>query len=201
MIFETSKGISPVPQDFVWVAEYLGGHYLSEFDFTTKRKNNFYSIDKWMLNKFGLIGNGMKLYFDSETGTFSLNGNQIQFAYKVKDKIYNLTGYGNGEYNDIITYKDAYTDANIINPNQKFISHIHQYNFGFKKKLVFDDVEFALQIVCCLPYNKPAYMQIKLVANQDLDGELFIKKIGRIGESIHAPLKNDYAGILEWIIN
>lgn len=201
MIFETSKGISPVSQDFVWLAQYVDNTHLCEFDFATKESNKFYAVNRRKLDKFGLVGQGMKLYFDIATGTFNLNGNQIMFAYKDKDKTYNLTGYGNGVYNDIITYKDAYTDANLINPRDKFISHIHQYNFGFKKKLVFDDVEFALQVVCCIPYNSHAYMQIKIVANKDLEGELFIKKIGRVGESIKAPLKCEYAGILEWIIN
>ncbi|MFF3150984.1 hypothetical protein ACFVRU_57190, partial [Streptomyces sp. NPDC057927] len=87
-------------------------------------------------------------------------------------------------YTDIITYKDAWTDAKLIN-NGKFSNQIHQYNFGFKKKLVFaDGVEFAFQAVCCIPYNQHAFIEFKLVPNQDLDGQLIIKKLGRISENI-----------------
>lgn len=202
MNFETTNAVSPASyQDFAWLAEYLDGSSLCEFNPITKEKNDYYMINRKFVKKFGLIGHGVKMFFETETGLFSLNNLQLLLSYKVNDKDYPLTGYGNGDYTDIITYKDAYTDANIINPSHQFVSHIHQYNFGFKKKLSFaDGSEFALQIVCCIPYNSNAYLEIKIVPNQDLDGELYIKKIGKIAETIHAPLKSDHAGICEWII-
>lgn len=202
MNYETTNGFSPSQQqEFAWLAEYMDGKSLCEFNPVTKEKNDFYMINRMLLNKFGLIGHGMKVYFETETGLLNLNGLQLLLSYRVGEKEYALTGYGNGEYNDIITYKDAYTDANIVNPRQQFVSHIHQYNFGFKKKLTFSDgAEFALQVVCSFPYNRNAFLEIKIVPNQDLDGELYIKKIGKIAESLNAPLKTGHAGICEWII-
>lgn len=202
MNFETSNGVSHVNQDFLWMVDYLDGKSLCEYDLLTTQRNDFYKINKSMIDKFGLIGHGMKLYVDSNTGMLNLNGLQLLFSYMVGDKEYSLTGFGNGFYTDIISYKDAYTDADIVNPNQQYSSHIHTYNFGFKKKLVFGDgTEFALQIVCAIPRNRPAYLDIKIVSNQDLDGNLYIKKVGRIAESIPAPLKSGHAGICEWQVN
>lgn len=201
-MFENTNGISPVNQDFIWLADYSDGTSVSEFNSITSEKNNFYMIDKSKLIRFGMIGQQMKLYFDIDTGMFYLNGLQVLLSYKTKDREYNLTGYGNGSYNDIITYKDAYTDANLFNPNGKFVSHIHQYNFGFKKKLVFDDgVEFAFQSIMSIPYNTKAFMEFKLVSNVDMDGELYIKRLGGIAESIKIPLVSDYAMICEWVIS
>ncbi|EJW14000.1 hypothetical protein PAV_141p01060 (plasmid) [Paenibacillus alvei DSM 29] len=37
MMYEIPR-VSPVAQDFIWVAEYIDGTYLSEFDFQTKKK-------------------------------------------------------------------------------------------------------------------------------------------------------------------
>lgn len=203
MGFSTQQKKSHITgQDFLWLANYKNGQQLCEYDLKTRIKNDFYSINKSALSQFGLFGQGMELYFDTETGGFNLNGLELLLSYKVKDgKEYNLTGYGNGLYNDIITYKDAWTDAKLIGGG-RYSSQIHQYNFGFKKKLVYaDGMEFALQIVCCIPYNERAYLEIKIVPNQNLDGQLYIKKIGRIAESIQAPLKEDHALILNWIIN
>lgn len=200
-MFDRINGVSPVAQDFVWLAEYYNGNGICEFDFKTKQKNDFYKIDRSLVSKFGLIGQGMKLYFDVSTGFFNLNGSQIIMTYKTKDREYHLTGHKIGLYNDIITYKDAHTDANLRNPNEKFVSHIHQYNFGYKKKLSFDDgLELNFQAIVSLPYNSPASMEIKIVPNMDLEGELYIKRVGAITEPIQAPLRKGYAGMTNWTI-
>lgn len=202
MSFEKSNGASPVNQTFIWLAEYLDSSYLSEFDYQTKQNNNFYTINKGMLSKFGLVGQGMKLYFDVNTGSFNFNGSTLDISYKTSEKEYHLTGFSiNGLFDDIITYKDAYSDADIRNPNQKYQSHIHQYNFGYKKKFIFvDGLELNFQAVVCLPYNKPAYVELKIVSNKDLNGEIYMKVAGRMTERVEAPLNKDYAGVCQWAI-
>lgn len=197
MTFEKSNGKSHISQDFLWLAEYVSSQSICEFDFQTKKKNDFYKIKKEALSKFGLIGQGMKLFFDINTGFFNLNGNHVMMTYKTKDREYNITGHNLGLYNDIITYKDAYTD----NIGKRFVSGIHQFNFGYKRKLSYDDgLQLNLQVICSLPYNSPAFMEIKIVSNKDLDGQLYIKRVGGITEPIQAPLKQGYAGICQWII-
>ncbi|WPS86168.1 hypothetical protein SMD22_16785 [Brevibacillus halotolerans] len=84
---------SPVPQrEFIWLAEYVDGTHLSEFDFNTKQENDFYSIDKKTVVRFGLIGHGHKLYYETFGGHFKLGNGQIDLVYKAGDKEYFLTG-------------------------------------------------------------------------------------------------------------
>ena len=55
---------APTRQPFAWVAEYINGTYLSEFDYITKQENNFYDIDRNSLVRFGLVGDGVSAYFE-----------------------------------------------------------------------------------------------------------------------------------------
>jgi hypothetical protein len=202
MIFQNYHGYSPVRnQDFIWIAEYVDGTYLSEFDLITHRPNNFYSIDKNKLIRFGLVGQGMKLYFEVGGGIFKLNGQMIMFTYIDENgNEYFLTGQ-NKLYNDIITYKDAHCDGAVFFGGSGVLqTNISQYNFGYKTKLLINDIAFNFQCICCLPYNHPAFMEIKLVSNKDMNGKLRVYRNNRIVDEIEAPLKEGYAGFTKWII-
>lgn len=202
MIFQNYHGYSPVrQQDFIWIAEYIDGTYLSEYNLITHQANSFYSIDKNKLIRFGLVGQGMKLYFEVNGGIFKLNGQIIMFTYIDEDgNEYFLTGQ-NKLYNDIITYKDACADGDIFfRGNGLLRTTINQYNFGYKTKINIDNILFNFQAICCLPYNKPAFMEIKLVVNKNINGKLRIYRSGRIIDEIDAPLKEGYAGFTKWII-
>lgn len=202
-MFSTSTKQSFIQgMDFLWMCNYINDKKLCEYDFKTYKRSDFYKINKQLLKSFGLFGHGMDLFFDVNSGKFNLNGLELLFSYQEENgKTYELTGYNNGLYNDIITYKDAWTDAKIMHDG-KFSNQIHQYNFGFKKKLIFnDDVEFAFQVICCIPYNKPAYLEFKIVPNKDLKGQLIIKKIGKISDAIEVPLKEGYAWVGTWMIH
>ena len=52
-----------INRDFIWVSEYLNGSLIYEYDKEKGIENNFYSIDKNQLLRFGLIGHGMRLYY------------------------------------------------------------------------------------------------------------------------------------------
>ncbi|MED4883923.1 hypothetical protein [Bacillus smithii] len=202
MIFQNYNGYSPVKeQDFIWMAEYVDGSYLSEFDLITHKPNSFYSIDKNKLIRFGLLGQGMKFYFEVNGGIFKLNGQMIMFSYVDKNgKEYFLTGQ-NKLYNDIITYKDAYADGNMfINGNGLLKTTISQYNFGYKTKININNTLFNFQPIFCLPYDKPAFIELKLVSNKDMNGKLRIYRSGTIVDEIEAPLKKGYAGFTKWVI-
>lgn len=199
MIFQNSKGISPVKQDFIWVGEYYDGTYISEFDFNTKKENSFYAINKDKLIRFGLIGQGMKLYFEVFNGIFKLDGHSIEVIYHFNNKDYYLTGQ-NLMYNDIICYKNAESIANLSLNNNKFVNTITQYNFGYKIKYQIDDIYFQFQAICSIPYNDYAYIQFKINADQDLNGKLIIKRNNRVIDELLAPLKAGNSGILNWTI-
>lgn len=192
--------ISPVEQDFVWLAEYIDGTHLCEYDLITKKDNHFYDIQKSKLLRFGLIGHGIKLYFETYGGIFKVAGQMVEVLYKIGNKEYYLTGQQN-MYNDIISYKHAESIINLLNVSGNAKSNITQYNFGYKTSINIEGINFSFKAICMVPFNQPAYMNFWLVADKELDGSLIIKKNGRVVEEIKAPLVNDIGGEVNWIIS
>lgn len=191
---------SPVNQSFIWVAEYSDGTHLAEFDFQTKKLNNFYNIDKTKIIKFGLIGEGSQVFFDVGNGIFTLNNHRIMISYQANGKEYPLTGRAL-VYKDIITYKDAVSDAiPHLKGQGAFVNTITQFNVGYKKKMELLDVNINFQCIMSIPLNNPAFMQIKITSDKDLEGRLIIRRNGVIVDEINAPLKSGYAGQVDWII-
>lgn len=195
-MFAKIDGRSPVAQDFIWLAEYYDGTHLAEFDFQTKEENSFYEIQRNKLIRFGLIGHRMKLFFEVD-GIFNLNGKTLGLIYRTKEKDYYLTGHY-GKYKDIITYKDA--ESSFL-PNGGVTSpRINQYNFGYKAEITIDDVTFNVKPIIKIPFNQPVYLNLWLVANKKLNGELVIKYGNRESKVIKAPLKKGVGGEINWII-
>lgn len=197
-LFNTSISQSPVKQDMIWCAEYADRTSLCEFDYTDHKENSFYDINKDNLIRFGLIGFGYKMYFEVSGGVFYLLNQTVEFDYVDKGKIYPLTNR-QSIYNDIITYKDA---EFIFDPKGRRggYSNIFQYNFGYKNKLKLNGVDFNFQSICQIPRNQKIRFEIKLSSNQDLDGQLKIKRNGRVVESITAPLKTNKGGVVNWVM-
>lgn len=194
-MFENVKGYSPVSQDFIWLADYYNG-YLSEFDFDTKHENSFYNIEKNRLQRFGLLGNGMKMWFECYRGSFNVNGRIYDVAYKNGDKLYMLTGQDVFQ-RDIITYKKAYADLKL---KGKAENKIVAYYFGYKSELNIDDIKFNFKPIVVIPLNKPVHFKIHLVANRDMNGSILIKKNGKFIEDIPAPIKANVGGELTWVV-
>ncbi|MBN3522255.1 hypothetical protein [Paenibacillus apiarius] len=203
MIFHNRCNRSPVPhQSFIWIAEYYDGAYLSEYDFETKKANSFYHIDKQKLIRFGLIGHGSQVFFDVGNGVFTLNDHRLMVSYRTKEHEYPLTGRA-FLYNDIITYKDAVSDANLLLAGAKqgrFSDKIVQYNVGYKKNMALLDVNINFQCLLSIPYNEASFLAIKMTSDKDLDGKLIIRRNGLIVDEIHAPLKAQHAGMMYWEI-
>lgn len=191
---------SPVNQDFVWLAEYMNGTELCEYDVLTKDENSFYSIQRENLLRFGLFGHGMKMYYEVFGGIFKIAGQMIEVIYKVGDKEYYLTGQ-QAMYKDIITYKNAEATINLFDGKGGMNSNITQFNFGYKTTLDIDGVQFNFKAITSIPFGNPSYMTFWLVADQELEGKLQIKKNGRVIEEIDAPLSKDVGGELNWTIN
>lgn len=189
-----------IEQDFIWVAEYINGDQFFEYDPKTKKSNDFYHIQRDKLLYFGLIGHGLKLFFNVCGGTFNLQGSEIDFVYKTKDKCYNLTKNTTEFYRDIIQYKDASSTLDFKQLGKGKAGDILQYNFGYKHKLKIDNVVFNFKAIVHIPFDKPIYMKYRLVANKTLDGHFIILRNGREIKSIHAPLKAGVAGETSWIV-
>lgn len=196
-MFETlRKPLSPVGQDFIWLADYADGTHLSEYDFVTKKENSFYAIDKSKLIRFGLVGQNQRLYFDYD-GIFYLNGVAVEAAY-VADQEYVLTGHM-GKYQDIIQYKDAESVVNLMGGGVR--SQVTQYNFGYKTVLSYGDVVLNFQSICHVPSRQPVYFTFRLVANQNLNGTFAIKRNNRIVQEIPAPLTKGVGGEANWVVS
>lgn len=196
------KPHSPVPylRDFIWVAEYSDGTYLSEYDFLTKNENSFYSIRKQDAIRFGLFGHGYKFYYETFGGYFIIPVGIIDLVYKVKDKEYDLTRQ-NIFYNDLITYKKAESTFNPSGFGHISGSNIVEYVFGYKQKLSFDDIDLNLKVLFKIPFGMPMYFTVRLVANREVEGKLQIKRDGIVAEEIDAPLSKDIGGEYNWVVN
>lgn len=195
-----SNNFSPVNQDFIWLAEYVDGKHLSEFDLETKEENNFYNIERDKLLRFGLIGHGIKLYYEVYGGIFKVAGQMIEVIYKVGEKEYYLTGQ-QSMYNDIISYKNAEATINLLSGGGEMNSQITQFNFGYKTNLNVDGVNFNFKAICMIPYRQEAFMNFWLVSDQEVDGHLVIKRNGKVVQEIKAPLHNNVGGEVNWLIS
>jgi hypothetical protein len=189
--------MSPNKQDFIWLAEYADGSYLSEFNLENGTENSFNSIKKENLIRFGLIGHGMKLYYDMWGGQFNLIGTRVDFVLKEEDKEYPLT-YNNELYNKIISYKDAHAEIDF--KGYELDSVITKYNFGYKKFLGFENLSITSQIVFSVPYKNPSYFNFRFVCNRDFKGDLLILNMGSIKESLPCNFIKDVSYELNWVM-
>lgn len=191
-----------VEQDFIWIGEYADGTHLSEYNELTKMPEDFYKLRRDILTRFGLVGHGVRLYFEVYGGFFHIRGQLYELVYKVGEKEYYLTGQSRF-YNDVIQYKDAESWANFTEiSHRNFPSRITAYNVGYKiRGLEVDGVTFNVKPILTIPYNEPAFFDITLVADRELDGKLIIKKNGSEIAEFHAPLKEGVGWrLLKWSV-
>lgn len=195
---------SPVSQAYVWIADYYDGTYLSEFDLHTQQSNSFYEINKEKLVSFGLLGQGSHVYYNVANGVFHINADRYSISYVSDDQEYSLTGR-TFLYNDIIQFKNGSSDANMSGYSGRensgtFTNTIECFNFGYKKTMKLNDVQIHFQCVCSLPLKETTFLQIKITSDQDLPGQLVIRKNGFVIDQVVAPLKANHAGIINWDI-
>ena len=101
---------------------------------------------------------------------------------------------------DIITYKKAISDIDLTKRMGSAGSRIIAYYFGYKTEFTLDDITFNFKPIICVPINQPMYIDIHLVADKDLEGELLFIKNNKIMDTIYAPLTKDVAGGMQWIL-
>jgi hypothetical protein len=188
---------SPVAnQDFIWMAAYMDGTYLSEYDFDTKQKNDFYTVNKSSLIRFGLIGHGMNLYFEVYGGEYKLAGRMIEVFYKDRktNEEFPLTGHALSPYNNICQCKhgESAINRNLI---QGFANgEIVQFDFGYTKNLSVNGVNFIFKTICCVPFGRNFYLNIELTADKDFeDGLIIVRKNGTQLFELDAPLEKGVA--------
>ncbi|NGQ95330.1 hypothetical protein G3578_09200 [Brevibacillus sp. SYP-B805] len=203
-MFSQTNGYSPVAQDFIWLGEYVDGTHLAEFDFVTKEENSFYSLQKDKLIRFGLIGHGHKMFYEAD-GRFNISGRVVDFIYSTSENDFFLTSGFSTFSRDPITYKDAVARlASFHDPHTQggFAGNgsITQFTFGYKSVLEVHGVKFNFKVLCHIPFNSPAYMNLRLVADTKLNGKFQIRVNGLVVSEFHAPLEPNVGGELNWLI-
>ncbi|MBP1906681.1 hypothetical protein J2Z32_003345 [Paenibacillus turicensis] len=194
---------SPVPnkQALIWVAEYDDDTFLAEYDFYSQKKNDFYSIDKDKLLRFGFIGNGSKAYFNVSDGTFIIDDNKIQISYIHNENEVFLTGR-TFIYNDIIQFKSAIADIDVMSlkSNENIIGDVSCHSIGYKKQLDLFDSSIHFKSILHIPSigNQSPYLEIKISSSIDVNGDLLIRVNNSEVDKIDAPLKANMAGIVNW---
>lgn len=194
------KKIEPrtfINREFMWMAEYLDGTLLFEFDKNTLEQNDFYQINKNKLLRYGYIGSGYKIYFDIPTGIFYINNDSYSFEYHDKNNTYNLTQQ-DIFYNDIIQYKNVHADASFLHTASR--SHIYKYNLGYKCNFISDNIKFDFKPIIHIPLDKPIHFTLWLVSDKDLSGNIIIKRNNMKYEEFECELEKNRGGELTWII-
>lgn len=193
-MFEQSLSFQAIEIPYNWNVDYLDGTHLSEYDEETKKKNDFYQIKKDNIARFGVFGCGSKFFYEESDGSFNLKGKRIEIFYEVDGKEYRL-GFSK---KDPITYKQAYADYNNRQGIQR--SNIESIHFGYKTAFEDEDIKFFYQSVVALPTYSSVFIELKISASEDLDGELVFKARGKEVERFKAPLQAGKAGQINWTV-
>lgn len=200
MLFGTATNYKAIDIPFNWNAEYANGKNITEYDFETHKKRDFYMIDKTQVVRFGLFGQNMKFYFEMCDGSFNLRGRRIDMEYHLADgsgRVIGLTSNFNKK--DIITYKEAYTDLNMRKQGVQQ-SNLKSINFGYKTNLNKHDINLFFKPIMSLPFNDSALMEIGFTSDKNIDGYLVFKSRGVEVERFYVPLEENRAIQFNWVI-
>ena len=197
MLFTEEKNVQAIGLPFNWNADYANGKNYAEYDLLTHKKNDFYLVQKNQVIRFGLFGQGMKFFFEMADGSFYLHGRKIEISYEDENgKVYALTT--NSANKDLITYKEAFTDFSNVQGQQH--SNLKSINFGYKTIYQQDDVQLFFQPIVSLPFSQSAFIEVKITSNKAMNGYLIFKSRGIEVERFYAPLEENRAGQINWII-
>ena len=197
MLFTEEKNVQAIGLPFNWNADYANGKNYAEYDLLTHKKNDFYLVQKNQVIRFGLFGQGMKFFFEMADGSFYLHCRKIEISYEDENgKVYALTT--NSANKDLITYKEAFTDFSNVQGQQR--SNLKSINFGYKTSYQQDDVQLFFQPIVALPFSQSAFIEVKITSNKAMNGYLIFKSRGIEVERFYAPLEENRAGQINWII-
>ena len=178
-------------QKYLWTAIYQDNKRYMEFQHN--EWNSFYEIEKDQLKIFGLFSEVDAVSFDVETGIFNIWGKKIKIQYDD----YDIMRLG-GRCEDIITFKSAFSD---FIGSSKTNSGISNFNVGYKKKFVVDDIEFSVKFIYTIPNdNGQEYLNIRIVSDTKLEKDLIIYCDDKEVYRTLAPLDPHLASELNWIL-
>lgn len=192
MKFGNTKKYLAAHTPFNWLAEYNDNTFLCEYDKNYK-KQDFYSIEQYKLDKFGMIGDGMEFYYD-ELGRFNINGKPIEIFLEVEGKEYELT---NSKNKDCIQFKHA--SSTYANRNGRGVEELISLNFGYKTILDYGDLQFYFSPIVVLPMQGKVHIEVKITANKTIDSELIFKSNGVEIDRGVVDLEINKRNVIHWI--
>lgn len=188
-----------------WIAQYVDGSILKEFERTEKgfRERSFYDIRKNELISFGLEGSGLRIGFLVSDGVIGINGVPVNVALEKNGQIWPISGRNSIVYNDIIQYKNA--EALIgahrgeeVRPRATR-SRVTQYNIGYKCNGCDQGLgQWFYQVIVHVPSDalKPIYATLRLVAENGFQGR-FLANFGKKRIRVNTILKPRTANQLQ----
>ena len=140
--------LSPVKDEgqvYIYFAKYFDGKEIYEYD-NEENHLKFKDVIQSHTKYFGLIGNGMKMYWDISTGIFHLGKNEYIIKISSDDEVVNYLGINK----DLITFKNAHTDSMINGGTIQGVGSniIDAYFIGFKMnyKSLFIQILFGIPV-------------------------------------------------------
>ncbi|WPS86169.1 hypothetical protein SMD22_16790 [Brevibacillus halotolerans] len=101
---------------------------------------------------------------------------------------------------NLITFKRAEAEINLLNSSGELSPIITEYVFGYKHKLIFEDISFHIKVLVGLSEQSPT-LTLRLVSDRNIQGSLEIKLNGEtVSESI-VNLTKETSQEFSWEMN
>lgn len=199
MIFDEIINTPAVFTPLNWNAEYENRKSITEYDPTTKAKNDFYKLPKEGIKRFGLFGEEGKYFIDFESNQLSIKGKKYRIEY-VLDNGDKLDGFINKDnLEELTTLKNAYVDF-YLNKQGKQNTKINSINFGCKSKVLYKGQEILCSIIVTKEIESVESIKVQIDSPIDLNGGLSIKT-DAIERKFDMPVHNGNVSQIKWIIS
>lgn len=128
-----------------WIAQYSDGK--SDYE---QIGHKFQNIDKKRLSSIISKDDSSICICDINTGEFIVDGRLIKIKFIYNDKAYKITNR-NKRYEDILQYKEAYTDLDYTGKISK--QTITSYNIGWEDKINIEDKILDFYVILSIKEN------------------------------------------------
>ena len=156
----------------------------------TVKNNNFTDIDQSKVKSLGIMGNGGKIFFDTQDGVIHLDGNRdLNVFFFLNNTRVDITNNEDLTYKQLIERHYTSYEFDLCSSNQEITSegNINAIAIGHKNtihtsyiikennKLVTKNISFEYELIYVLPIRSPNYIILKLNSlDEDIDIELHL---------------------------
>ena len=185
--------------EYMFVGEYIDGKFQFEYNPNNGLYYNVKEVNRNSLIRFGVVGKGLRSYFNTIDGSFKHGDIMFKFIYKDKNKEYDLTNRLNTLYNNIIHYKDA---CSILAYGGEARTSFVGYHYGYETNINYaDGTVFYFKPLINFTEGKKEYLTMEMKSNRDIDrGQLIIRSSKGLDYITNSPLKTDIVNKFTWQI-